>query len=53
METKQDRSRFTARFEFLEEPRVIEALEQRAIRDGTSVAAEIRRAIRRQLEAKR
>jgi hypothetical protein len=53
METTEDRARFTARFEFLEEPRVIEALEQRAIRAGTSVAAEIRRAIRRQLETKR
>jgi hypothetical protein len=50
METKQ---RFTARIEFLEEPRVVDQLEREAIRNATSVAAVIRQAVRRQLEAKR
>lgn len=49
METK----RFTTRIEYLEEPRVADQLQREAIRSATSVAAVIRQAVRRQLEAKR
>lgn len=52
METKQQ-ARFTARVEYLEEPRIVDALERVAIREGGSVASVIRRAVRRQLEEKR
>jgi len=45
--------RFTARIEFLEEPRVADQLERLAMKNATSVAAVIRQAVRRQLEEKR
>jgi hypothetical protein len=49
-DTQKHRARYTARFELLEEPKILEQLEQRAIRNGGSVAAEIRRAVRQSLE---
>jgi len=43
--------RFTARITLVEQPQIVESLEREAYRQGSTVSAVIRRALREHLEA--